>query len=469
MRIRDLWPFRRKATTGTLVPARSQGWVGIIQEAMGGQWQRNQIVDNTQTLLAFSAVFACIQLISGDISKLRLKLLRRKAGSDIWNEAESGAFGPVIRKPNGYQTRLQFFMYWLTSKLIWGNVYILKQRDERGVVTELHILDPQRVFPLVSDSGEIYYQVPVDNLAGTGELAELESGRIVIPASEIIHDRAVCLFHPLVGVPPLYACANSGSQGNRIQTNSSKFFQNMSRPSGQLTAPGAINEETATRLKKAFEENFSGDNIGRLLVGGDGLKFEAFTIPAEQAQLIEQLRWTAEDIARAFGVPLYKIGAAAAPNLGNVGALNLEYYQQALQPHIEAIELLLDDGLKLPANLAVEFDLEALLRMDSKGRAETMEIKIRSAVLSPNEARATDNLPPVMGGESPYLQQQNYSLAALAKRDAQEDPFGTAKPPTPAPPEAPPEDNTDNADAQMASFAARIARGLRGSEWRKVA
>jgi hypothetical protein len=60
--------------------------------------------------------------------------------------------------------------------------------------------------------------------------------------------------------------------------------------------------------------------------------------------------------------------------------------------------------------------------------------------MSPNEARAGENMQPVAGGDSPYLQQQNYSLAALAKRDAKADPFAGAAPkpeltpnPTPAP------------------------------------
>ena len=49
--------------------------------------------------------------------------------------------------------------------------------------------------------------------------------------------------------------------------------------------------------------------------------------------------------------------------------------------------------------------------------------------MSPNEARAAENMQPVAGGDSPYLQQQNYSLAALAKRDAKPDPFAGAAPP----------------------------------------
>jgi phage portal protein BeeE len=60
---------------------------------------------------------------------------------------------------------------------------------------------------------------------------------------------------------------------------------------------------------------------------------------------------------------------------------------------------------------------------------------MQSGVISPNEARFKENYPPVPGGESPMVQEQNYSLAALAKRDALDNPFGakeSAKTPAPA-------------------------------------
>jgi len=51
--------------------------------------------------------------------------------------------------------------------------------------------------------------------------------------------------------------------------------------------------------------------------------------------------------------------------------------------------------------------------------------------MAPNEGRAKLDLKPKTGGDSPYLQQQNYSLAALAKRDAQADPFAPNTPSLP--------------------------------------
>jgi hypothetical protein len=65
----------------------------------------------------------------------------------------------------------------------------------------------------------------------------------------------------------------------------------------------------------------------------------------------------------------------------------------------------------------VELDLEGLLRMDSATRYKAHSDGIAGGWLAPNEARECEDLPPIPGGETPYLQQQNYSLAALAKRD----------------------------------------------------
>lgn len=443
-------PWRKHTDQNAVTPIRDPYGVssrfGWIVEAFGGMWQGNLRMDGKESLLAFASVFACVALISGDIAKLRIKVLRRN-DVGIWSESES-AFDKVLRKPNRYQTRLQFIQQWVICKLLWGNAYVLKQRDNRRMVEAMYVVDPQRVKVLVAPDGEVFYNISNEKLAGVVD--------ITLPASEVIHDRGECLFHPLVGVSPLYAAGNAATQGVRIQENSRVFFENMSRPSGQLTAPGQISDQTAVRLKADFEKSYSGANLGRIIVAGDGLTFEPFTMPAEQAQLVEQLKWTGEDVARAFLVPAYKIGLGSAPTLGHVAALNQEYYQQVLQKNIEAIEDLLDDGLALPTDISVEFDLDQLLRMDAKTMAETDDIRVKSGVLAPDEARRRVNLPPVPGGKYPYLQQQNFSLAALAKRDAKEDPFGKDAPQ----PAAPATNDEEAAAAEARELLAHIAKGL---------
>src|SRR5690606_1105217 len=219
-------------------------------------------------------------------------------------------------------------------------------------------------------------------------------------------------------------------QGHNIQTDSTNFFANRGIPGGVLTAPGAISDETAKRLKEYWETNFTGENAGKVAIAGDGLKFEPMRMTAENAQVIEQLRWSAEVVCSVFHVPPYKIGIGQQPSYNNIQALNVEYYSQALQVLIEAAELCLAEGLGLQSKLSIGFDIRQLLRMDGQTQINRLKEGIGAGIMAPNEGRAELNLQPVKGGETPYLQQQNFSLAALAERD-QNKPF--AKPQQPAP------------------------------------
>jgi hypothetical protein len=64
----------------------------------------------------------------------------------------------------------------------------------------------------------------------------------------------------------------------------------------------------------------------------------------------------------------------------------------------------------------------------------------------------------VEGGDSAYLQQQNFSLEALAKRDAQPDPFGTSpKPPAPEPTPEPDPVKTISFEAFLMKKSAELA------------
>jgi len=439
-----------RAKSASAVPAEScytgRGWWPMIREGFTGAWQRNMVV-RPENLLTHSAVYACITLIASDIAKMRLRLVSQDTNG-IWNEAEVAAYSPVLRKPNRYQNRIQFAYWWITSKLTHGNTYVLKVRDNRNVVVGLYILDPQRVKVAVSPDGSVFYNLSIDNLSG------LQEGRVGVPASEIIHDVMNPLFHPLCGVSPIAACALAVAQGLAIQRNSAKFFENGSQPGGILTAPDHIPDDTAERLKKHWEENYTGENAGRTAVLGDGLKYEAMSVNAVDAQLVEQLKWSDETVCRVFHVPAYKVGVGAAPTYNNIEALDRQYYSQCLQIHIESIELCLDEGLGIGlgetkdrgAIYGTEFDLDDLLRMDAATQIKTLSEGVLGGLLQPDEARKSINRGPVTGGDQVYLQQQNYSLAALAKRDAKEDPFATGKaeaasapPPSPANEDAPSE------------------------------
>ena len=435
--------------------SEGRGWYRIL-ESFSGAWQSNVEIKH-DIVLSYHAVYACMTLIASDIAKLRVKLVAQD-GEGIWTETASPAYSPVLRKPNHFQNRIQFWENWVLSKLSHGNTYVLKERDGRGVVVALYVLDPTRVQVLVSDSGDVFYRLSADNLPGV-------ASDVTVPAREIIHDRYNCLFHPLIGTSPIFASGLAATQGLNIQNGSAAFFGNGALPSGILSTTERIQDDTAARLKAHWESNYSGpEGIGKIAVLGDGLKFERMAMTSVDAQLIEQLKWTAEVVCSTFHVPPYKIGVGQMPTYNNIQSLNVEYYSQCLQRLIEDAELCLDEGLGIGEGVAIggsvygtEFDLDGLLRMDSVTQMEVL--KQGSGVLTIDEMRRKLSLAKTEGGDSVYLQEQNYSLAALAKRDAQADPFATGgqSPEDPADePAAPAED-----PVQERAMAALFEKDLR--------
>lgn len=442
MRIFGFEIRRVKKAAPSLSGVDDRGW--RILESFAGAWQADVSVSHDQ-VMAFHAVYSCITLIANDIGKLRAKLVEKQDG--IWTETESPSFSPVLRKPNRYQNAIQFRESWVSSKLSRGNTYALKERDSRGIVVALYILDPSRVTPLVTPQGDVYYRLQSDNMSG------LES-EITVPASEIIHDRMNCLFHPLVGLSPIYACGLAATQGLAMQANSAKLFQNMSRPSGIITAPGRISQESATTLKEQWESNYSGANFGKIAVLGDNLKFEKISMTSEEAQLIDQLKWTSEVVCSTFHVPAFKIGLGAMPTYQNAEVLNQIYYSDCLQSLIEQYEACMDEGLGLGRingrDIGVELDLDGLLRMDTQTQVKTLTEAVKGSILTIDEARAKMDRKKVPGGSSIWMQQQNYSLEALAERDANS-PFAPEPAPqqTEKPPREPDGDETEEALARL--------------------
>ena len=436
---------REEKALGRPLPSRG-GWLPLIRDHYPGAWQRNDEID-VETAKTHHAVFSCMTLIASDIAKLRLRLVERDADG-VWTEVERAAFSPLLRKPNHFQTRIQFVENWILSKLASGNAYLLKKRDNRGVVTRLYVLDPLRVQPLVSDSGDVFYQLSADNIAQIEE-------DVIVPASEIIHDRMNCLYHPLIGLSPITAAGLAAMQGLSIQRDSTSFFGNRSLPGGILSAPGAISDETAQRLKDYWETEFSGRSAGKVAVLGDGLSFVPMRMTATDAQLIEQLKWAADVVCSVFHVPPYKIGLGPMPTYANIQSLNVEYYAQALQILIESAEAALDEGLALPRNLGTEFEISGLLRMDSVTQMDVLE-KAKS-VMTLDERRARLDLKRIPGGDTIYLQQQDHSLEAIAARDSllvEQASNQAAAQQVPEPPA------NDNMDAEAARAMAAIYKGL---------
>lgn len=399
-------------------PVGSGAWLPmVVREPYTGAWQQNVEI-RVDTALTNPSVFGCVTRIASDISKIAPLRLFARDDDDIWQETTNPAYSPVLRKPNRYQTDQQFAEQWILSKLLHGNTYVLKERDERTVVNGLYLLDPQRVQALVAPDGSVYYQLYASDLAGIPE-------DLVVPARDMIHDRWNCAFHPLQGISPLYAAGGAALAGNSIQQMTINFFSQGGRPSGLLIAPTDIAQETAERIK----DRWRAVKPGEILVTGHGMKYEQVTSSASDSQVTEQLNLTEEAVATCFGMPISILNSSKQPPYANAEASQLQYRFQCLQPHFTSMAKCYDLGLELPSYLQTDWDYDELSWLDTATITKAAHDVLAAGIMSPNEARRKYfGLGPVKGGETPYLQQQYYPLG-------DERPMPVAAPPRPNPTE----------------------------------
>ena len=390
--------------------------------------------------MTFPAVFAAVDRLSSDVAKIPLRQWRKRGNGRGRDEITSSAALRVLNEPNGYQVGFDVIKSLVTSQLYRGNGYIWGPRNGRDEVMSMHVLSPDGCQPYKA-GGEVFYRT------AASPLAEIEVDQF-LPARDILHHRMTTLSDPLVGVSPLVAAAATVLGASAIQNHSAQFFRNMARPGGYLTTAGKLDPQKAMEIGKRWSDNYGAAvNAGKTAVLEQGLEYKPLTMTAVDAQLIEQMRWSVEDIARVFQIPSFMIGDATKGVYKSAEMLNAIYLSSALDAHFHAIESRLNLFFELTGtNEYLQFDRDALFRTDLDARVGSYAKGVAGGILTPDEARAAAfNINPVEGGDQVYMQQQMVPISMLSEMHQQK----LAPPAAPPPPEEPPPPTAEEVGAAL--------------------
>jgi HK97 family phage portal protein len=385
----------------------------------GGLFAGEKGIDD---LTRFSAVYACINVLSNDVAKMPIKVFR-----DLDNggheRVKSHPLSRIFRKPNHYQTRMDFITQLMVSLLMRGNVYVFIDYDTRGQPSSMFVLNPDNVTPLVdSKTGDVFYSVGTEPLIPSLDDRKLNEqklgGRFNIPARYIMHHRLMTFKNALDGISPLHAAAMSATTGLNIQSQQNTFFENQARPSGVLKTSEILDEAVIARLRAQWENLFSaqGSKFGGTAVLEQGVSWEQLTMTAVDAQLIDTLKFTVQDVASAFRVPNFLLGDLTSVTYKNAETLFRVYLSTSLSYYIESLENRINTHFDLEKDdLRVEFDTRQFLRTDFDTRMSGLKSAVQGGIYTPNEARRTEGLPDVPGGDNAFMQQQMAPVDALAE------------------------------------------------------
>ena len=337
--------------------------------------------------MQLSAVWACARLLSETIAALPLRFYRNTAEGVV--DDPSSDVATVFRgKVNRYQTKVEFFETFILNLVMQGNAYALKQRVGPRLVGLLPLMSGQTETRLLKDGSVVHYHYH-------------DAGVTAYSDESIWHSK---LFgNGIVGLSPLAYARTTMGIGLAGESRVAHIFANGGKPSGLLMLDKVLQKDQREQIREEFKELREGNN-DRLMVLEAGMKYEQVSMTPKDIELLESRRFQIEDIARFFGVPSVLINDTSGSTTWGSGIHQIVqgFYKLNLRPYLERLEESIIYRLAAPdrrRDMVAEFDFDALLRADMGARFEAWQKGINAAMVTPNEARGKEGLPPVTGGD----------------------------------------------------------------------
>ena len=371
---------------------RDNGQNFLRAHSVSNLGQSSGVAVTRDSSLTFSAVYACVRIISESIASLPINVYLEEDDGDRILQKNHPVQKLLARKPNNYMTSYTFKDVILTNLLLEGNAYFLIVRDGSARPIELICLDPSKV-EVYRHEGQLYYKI--------------EGEDATILQDDMLHFVGLS-FDGLKGRSVLNS--QRATIGTSIAANvtAGNVLGNTTQVGGIIKHPGKLSAEAIERLRTSWNNTYQGPfAAGKTAILEEGMTFEPSKINAQDRQLLESRRFQVEEIARIFKVPLSLIGhLEKAANYSSIEALSIDFVRFTLTPYIVSIEEEMNRKLfreNEQDEHYVKIQVEGLLRGDSNARANFYKQMIDMGVLSINEVRKLENLNRIENGDTHYF------------------------------------------------------------------
>lgn len=357
---------------------------------------------STDSALRLSTVFACVKIVAQSVASVRREIHRVDAQGVSQNVTDLPIFGALTREPNEYMSAFDFFVMMQAHVELWGNAYAAIERNGRGEPARLVPLISGNVRPVRQGGRLLYYVSRMDNL-----------GSDVLPSTEVIHLRGLSL-DGLAALAPLNQGREAIGAAKAQEAYGARFFKNDARPGVVLSHPGKLGEDVLRRLKTSWTAFFGGSGQHSAAVLEEGMTVHQVGIAPEHAQFLESRKFSRQEIAALFGVPLSMLADPDAITYRSSEADDLRFSKHSILPRVKAWEGEFNRKLfDAPSGLEVSHDLSELERGAFKDRIDGLSQGVQNALFTPNEARSRLGLPPLPGGDELVLQQNMAGVQAI--------------------------------------------------------
>lgn len=356
-----------------------RGILGIRPSASG-------IVVTSKTAMYCTTVRACVEVISEAIGQLPIIVYKKEKVGKV-RDPDSSLYGVLHDQATDWLSATEFRELVTRDALLTGNGYALIEKDGDDV-TSLLRLCPEQMAVDTDDSAEPVYQYTD------------EGNKIEYTFDQILHIRAPS-FDGYTGASPVELSKDAIGLAILLEQYGNRFFKNGAQPGGVIQHPAQLGDDVVERMAKSWNARHNGDNAGGVAILEEGATYQAVGMSSADAQYLELRRFAVEEICRVWRVPPIFVGDYGRATWGNSESQGQQLVTYCLMPWIKRWEA--EIRLKLipevdRKTVSAEFLIEDLLRADTAARYESYAKAITNKFMSPNEARALENLPAYEGG-----------------------------------------------------------------------
>lgn len=352
-----------------------------------------------EDVLSEATYFACLKVLSESVGKLPLKLLKHDENGGVVTARGHPLYFALHDRPNPYMTSTTFWSTMEQNRNHYGDAYAWIKGA--GTKTSLWILPSNEVEiwyddqKILSDVPDIFYIY-----SHGGKLYKFSS-------EQIIHLKTSSSFDGIKGIPVREQLKTTVTGNIKAQKMLNQMYKSGFTAKAVVQYTADLSEENRKKFKEKIED-FAGSNLDDKEVKSIipipfGTNLTPLNIKLADNQFIEVKKYSALQIASAFGIKPNQIGDYEKSSYANSEAQQLSFYVDTmlyiLKQYEEELNYKLLSREEIDNGYYFKFNVAVILRADLKTQIETLSQAVANFIYTPNEARALLDKPSLPGGD----------------------------------------------------------------------
>jgi HK97 family phage portal protein len=355
----------------------------LLQRFFVGHWPTHGVIQmdtgagvplvTAANSIMYTPVWRAVSLISTDLARIGLEI------SDTTADA-------LLRSPNRYMSGFEFRRVMTLHATLYGNAFALINRTQGGELLELMPMDADSV------SLDLTGREPVYRTRVFGDLS----------VDQVLHIRTMG-WNGMWGEAPTRVCRNSLTVLAAQEQSQLKAMENAGQPKLALVHPGALNDKQRQMVAEQYVKQHAGSaNAGRPLVLGDNMRVERISSTFDNDGIDAARRYSVQDVARIFGVPVSYLSEHSQNAYGSMEWLGRMYVDHCMRHWAAMWES--EIRMKLAGQFSeVTWDFDALQRPSLAEQMAALRTGVEAGFITRNEARARLDLDPLPGLDEPIV------------------------------------------------------------------